>query len=1074
MIKKRLLVFSIGVILVALLVIVGVFIRGPHTFVLDMTPSGGPPSNSPSPSQPMGTTGGPWPSGSQTPSPTMSFSMPPSPSGSPTPSMSTSPTPGGGPYDILSEGDLDVEVSGEHGVIHVKWHTTSPMTGVKTIYLGVRGGYPSFSFQIDLAQGSGEYDISGPISGGPPGPQLTLQTGYCYVNFYFDRYSVEVDFPISLSCYEVVPPPQEKSGIFGYVYDNNDPGHPRINGAAVTLEDAGGWAVYPGTIYTNPNGEYQYTNVNPGTFFKLIVIKDGYERKEIPNITLQAGVEKNVNVGLYPQAPPKDKFTLAANIYDTQSQGFASDVEVRLESDEWTGYAWSAVSSGANIDPTKYGNTNLIMKNIPINKDGVNVYHFTGTAEGPNHKKTTFDFSVDKDDLTFDYNADAYVVHKDIPITPKSRLDIKCKVINSLTGEPIEGATVKIINESLDWEISGNTGPNGIVWFYNYPIDDDSGGIAVVHAEASYPHFKVDEKETSFHNSDAGSTYLLNFSLIPIQGQYVYGRIIDKDTKKPINGARVQIIKNDQFTGKEGTTNQYGRYYIENPGSGTMIVRALHLDYYDDFASRKEITLATGEDKEVNFRLRKLTSPVNTFDLTINHVYKLVNGQQVLIGDQDAVEVLISSGAERIGVKRYIYGDRVAHLGPRVPFHIFYRLPIKRVFVEAKIFNPSDNDPGWVLGYRGIVEIIQTTSDPRTIDLVLEPVLTPPDYSGGAILRGTTYLFQDPCQEYLDQIPFINMSASKVPAPKGIPVYLYQLHDHINPVQTTKTDIYGQFEFTGLIPGIYDVKVESVNYLGWLEDAAVTGRDNVKNYSIVLAGKGTGLTKTRHYGNVKVQFIGFGSHSYIGKFDWKNETNKLETIYNQTSGELFGIPKIYVIESDTYTGAFISDICGMRIVLTTKLLQDLLDSNQPLSYVLVHEYAHKFFVFGGKVGGHFATIFHAAEDTAPCSFSRITDSNIELSQLYAGHPQDSVSEYFASFFTAYFLHHDRLLDTIRNNTTGQCKYTLAYTWQWFAENVGEVYTNDNEVFHPLNGGLNGINYTKAQIKNGDWIDPAYR
>ncbi|MCX6811431.1 MAG: carboxypeptidase-like regulatory domain-containing protein, partial [Candidatus Berkelbacteria bacterium] len=327
MLKKRLFVFLAGVILVTLLIVVGVFIRGPHTFVLDMTPSGSP-SNSPSPSQPMGTTGGPWPSGSQSPTPPPTTSGPPSSSPTPSMSMSPSPTPGGGPYTIISEGDLDIEVSGAHGIIHVKWHTTSPMTGVETVYFGMKGGSLGFPFQIDLSQGSGEYDISGPISGGPPdGPVWRLQTGYCYVDFYFDKYSVEVDFPISPGCYEVVPPPQGKAGIFGFVYDANDPDHPRIDGASVTLEAAGGYPVYPGTILTNPDGEYQYTDVNPGTFYKLVVMKEGYETKEIPDITLQAGVEKNQNAGLMPQAPPKVKFTFAANIYNTQDQNFATDVK---------------------------------------------------------------------------------------------------------------------------------------------------------------------------------------------------------------------------------------------------------------------------------------------------------------------------------------------------------------------------------------------------------------------------------------------------------------------------------------------------------------------------------------------------------------------------------------------------------------------------------------------------------------------------------------------------------------------------------------------------------------------------
>jgi hypothetical protein len=1072
MLKKRLIVFAAGLILVGLLITVTVFIRTPHLFVLDMTPSGSMPMNSPSPSQtptPSMSFSMP-PSPSQTPTPSMSFSMPPSPSGSPTPSMSTSPTPGGGPYDILSEGDLDIEVSGAHGIIHVKWHTTSAMTGVKTIYLGIKGGSPSFSFTVDLSQGSGEYDISGPMPGGPPAPQMRLQTGYCYIDFYFDRYSVEVDFPIGINCYEIIPPPQEKSGIFGYVYDDNDPDDSKISGAAVTLEDAGGWAVYPGTIYSNANGEYQYSNVNPGTFYKLIVMKMGYERKEIPNITLQAGVEKNVNVGLMPQAPPKDKFTFTANVYDTQDNNFASDVHISLQSGNIPGSAWMTSSSGANIDPAKYGNyTNLVIKDIPLTQPTVNIYHFTGTTESPFYDDSSFDFYVNVDQLTFDYNANAYVVHKDIPLAPRPTLTIKCKVINSLTGEGIEGAKVKIENLALDWEISGDTGTGGVAWIYNYPIDDG----AVIHAEASYPHFKTDEGDTAFHYSDAGSTYLFNFSLIPIQGQYIYGRVMDGNSHHAVTGARVSLVKNGLLTDKTATTNEYGRYYITDPGAGDMVVVALHPDYYDNAQSRKAITLGPNEDKEVNFRIKPFTSSLpDSFDLKINHVYKLENGTQVPIGHDDLAEVIITNAPDVDNPTPTVF-SQYKDIGPKVPFHTFSKLPIGKIRIKATIYNPSTNDPGWIPSYETELIISQATTDTRTVDLVLEPLLVPPEYSGGAIINGVTHLKDSDCYE---NCPTQYGTVSDyVTAPKGIKIILYTASMEL--IQQVNTDSFGQYKFTGVPNGSYLIKANSVNYTSDVVAVSIDHKSDVKFRTLTLRGKTSGYIKTRNYGGTQVTFVGFGSFVYIGgDVKWLAEINKIKQIRDKINPSL-EVPKIYVVESSVNNAMYDkNDQCGDRIIITTKYLEEALKSNSDvIAVTLLHEFGH--YVNARNLSNqqtYLNNAFAAAQDVSPCPFVRINDTNLSFDFLAMDHPQDNAGEYFSSFFTAYFNHHDRLLDQIKNNTTDECQRVLGYTWQWFSENVGKNYPNDDQLFHVINGSLGGTLYTPNQIKNGDWIDPSYR
>jgi hypothetical protein len=180
-------------------------------------------------------------------------------------------------------------------------------------------------------------------------------------------------------------------------------------------------------------------------------------------------------------------------------------------------------------------------------------------------------------------------------------------------------------------------------------------------------------------------------------------------------------------------------------------------------------------------------------------------------------------------------------------------------------------------------------------------------------------------------------------------------------------------------------------------------------------------------------------------------------------------------EKVSCTGAGIQE--AREIDLLTGFLRYMINlgTKGDIYKIFAHEYGHivQFDSFSGS--GFFARqwsmIFNDlnANYYGPLVFDMMTDGNAMIApNQFGGHPWDNNREMFASFFASYFKAHDRFDGIVRYHASGAAQNIMEYMWQLFAENVGEVYANDNSIYHPKGGRIGTHEYTISEIRSGAW------
>jgi len=147
---------------------------------------------------------------------------------------------------------------------------------------------------------------------------------------------------------------------------------------------------------------------------------------------------------------------------------------------------------------------------------------------------------------------------------------------------------------------------------------------------------------------------------------------------------------------------------------------------------------------------------------------------------------------------------------------------------------------------------------------------------------------------------------------------------------------------------------------------------------------------------------------------------------------------------------------------------------------IAHEYGHTVNTAFPKTTEKFGRIYSQLSRTVGTQqgvWNDIMDGHVGYEPfVLSGHPQDNANEMFASFFNAYFTNHERLYGIImyheRDGSDEQ--NILKYMWQYFVENVGKVYDDDDQYFKPLGGKLGTTNYSFDQIRSGQWLEENYR
>lgn len=141
--------------------------------------------------------------------------------------------------------------------------------------------------------------------------------------------------------------------------------------------------------------------------------------------------------------------------------------------------------------------------------------------------------------------------------------------------------------------------------------------------------------------------------------------------------------------------------------------------------------------------------------------------------------------------------------------------------------------------------------------------------------------------------------------------------------------------------------------------------------------------------------------------------------------------------------------------------------------VIAHEYGHQvdFANYDERLVSLFDSL-KSTKETQQCVWDRIKDGYIgDAPGGFGGHPADDKMEMFATFYSDFFTNHERLYGFIKYRTVenSACQNVLKYLWQYFSENVGKYYDNDDKYFIPVGGKIGSTDYSYEQIRKGDWL-----
>lgn len=332
------------------------------------------------------------------------------------------------------------------------------------------------------------------------------------------------------------PLPIEKASLNGYVFNDSDPAKARIEGASVNVYD---WIQNRiANTTTNSNGEFEFKSISlTKSPYTLRVFKGGFNSWS-GGINLQPG-NNTANVGLTEteQLPPKDKFDLTGAIKDAKNGELIPDAKIQLS---WTKSAvtyFKEDKSYESVDP-RY---NYSVTRIPIYDSlDPNAIPYDVKITHPDCDDYSSRIVVDPSRLTYiaGREDEAYYQDESFSLSCREKAAISGYITDS--SDPslvIKGAKVMLAieNEAQD--------PIEV-----FRAESNQNGFYILDNVPYYPqynyHFVV--REPNYNNLQIISklpppkegVIEQNFSLDPASG-IVYGRVIDKETKKPISGATV-------------------------------------------------------------------------------------------------------------------------------------------------------------------------------------------------------------------------------------------------------------------------------------------------------------------------------------------------------------------------------------------------------------------------------------------------------------------------------------------------------------------------------------------------------
>ncbi|MEF8874552.1 MAG: carboxypeptidase regulatory-like domain-containing protein [Candidatus Thermoplasmatota archaeon] len=313
--------------------------------------------------------------------------------------------------------------------------------------------------------------------------------------------------------------PQSTGYLTGKVRDLNT--FENVSGAAVEVNETGD------STTTDASGEFNIT-LQPGHYNITVTAPDYYP--EYKEVSVTSGNETSNLIYL--------------EEYTGTLEGTVTDKDTG-EPIQYASVTPAGYMLGAMTDEDGYYN----IENISIGEHSV-------VASTSGYENATKNVTIEKDEVsTLDFQLEkAEEVEK---------ATVKGTIREQISEEPIEGATVKIENETTK---SNSTG--------KYKIMVEPGEYTITYSKEGYRPFSTDE------TLEKGEIQTIKVWLENISNPIIKGTVEDQDSDEPIEGATVKI------SDKTATTTADGEFEItlEEPGEYTVEISK---DGYKSYSSEE-------------------------------------------------------------------------------------------------------------------------------------------------------------------------------------------------------------------------------------------------------------------------------------------------------------------------------------------------------------------------------------------------------------------------------------------------------------------------------------------------------
>ncbi|MFS0766942.1 carboxypeptidase regulatory-like domain-containing protein [Peribacillus phoenicis] len=406
------------------------------------------------------------------------------------------------------------------------------------------------SIAFGLTDQNGEYLIQGL-------PQGIFTVRASAPGYLSETASADLGAGENVLNFELRRVPESSSVIAGTVTDSIS-GAP-ITGARIDLNNSRGELV--GFTFTDSNGQYYFEGLEPDTY-NISASAEGYLEAQL-TLTLEAGEsDLNANISLIRAS---GLGSIRGQVRNAKNNLPIAGARVEILNSQ--GVLVAAVST----DSSGFFEVQGLLPGRYTVRASASLY-ITGSTEAVVKAGETTNVTLL---LTMDLAS------------------LSGTVTDEKNGKPIPCALISAFNQAVKLNVFGKTDENG-----KYVITALVPGTYSVRVSA-----KGYLTETVTVTLEPGENLVLDFQLKPlnISKGVIIGKVYDNSTKKPIKGAKVELLTCNGKRITSQKTNQKGIYHYKNLPQGKYILIVRSKGYQKE---KKKVNLCNGHSiLEVNFYL---------------------------------------------------------------------------------------------------------------------------------------------------------------------------------------------------------------------------------------------------------------------------------------------------------------------------------------------------------------------------------------------------------------------------------------------------------------------------------------